>query len=102
MPLETVPWDVVDSLDTPERVALYLEAVLEEGDPVLLAAALGDIARAKGMAQVARETGLSRETLYRTLSDEGNPQLKTLMAVLKALGLKLAVAPVVATEAGAA
>ncbi|SFU85675.1 probable addiction module antidote protein [Methylobacterium sp. 174MFSha1.1] len=94
MPLETVPWDVVDSLDTPERVALYLEAVLEEGDPVLLAAALGDIARAQGMAQVARETGLSRETLYRTLSDKGNPQLTTLMAVLKALGLKLTVTPV--------
>lgn len=94
MPLETVPWDIVDSLDTPERVALYLEAVLEEGDPALLAAALGDIARAQGMAQVARETGLSRETLYRTLSDKGNPQLTTLMAVLKALGLKLTVTPV--------
>ncbi|AWN50702.1 addiction module antidote protein [Methylobacterium sp. 17Sr1-1] len=95
MPLETVPWDIVDSLDTPERVALYLEAVLEEGDPALLAAALGDIARAQGMAQVARETGLSRETLYRTLSDKGNPQLTTLMAMLKALGLKLTIAPVI-------
>ncbi|MBK3398020.1 MULTISPECIES: addiction module antidote protein [Methylobacterium] len=94
MPLETVPWDIVDSLDTPERVALYLEAVLEEGDPALLAAALGDVARAQGMTQIAKETGLSRETLYRTLSDKGNPQLATLMAVLKSLGLKLTVAPV--------
>ncbi|WP_288586097.1 addiction module antidote protein [uncultured Methylobacterium sp.] len=94
MPLETVPWDIADSLDTPERVALYLEAVLEEGDPALLAAALGDVARAQGMTQIAKETGLSRETLYRTLSDKGNPQLATLMAVLKALGLKLTVAPV--------
>ncbi|KMO10562.1 addiction module antitoxin [Methylobacterium indicum] len=94
MPLETVPWDIADSLDTPERVALYLEAVLEEGDPALLAAALGDIARTQGMAQIAQRTGLSRETLYRTLSDKGNPQLTTLMAVLKSLGLKLTVAPV--------
>ncbi|KMO22523.1 addiction module antidote protein [Methylobacterium platani] len=94
MPLETVPWDITDSLDTPERVALYLEAVLEDGVPALLAAALGDIARAQGVAQIAQRTGLSRETLYRTLSDKGNPQLTTLMAVLKALGLKLTVAPV--------
>ncbi len=75
-------------------MALYLEAVLEDGDPALLAAALGDIARAQGMAQIAQRTGLSRETLYRTLSDKGNPQLTTLMAVLKALGLTLTVAPV--------
>ncbi|WP_298955822.1 addiction module antidote protein [uncultured Methylobacterium sp.] len=93
MPLETSPWDIVDSLDTPERVALYLEAVLDDGDPALLTAALGDVARAHGMAAIAQETGLSREILYRTLSDKGNPQLTTLMAVLKALGLKLTVAP---------
>ncbi|RVU17811.1 addiction module antidote protein [Methylobacterium oryzihabitans] len=93
MPLETSPWDIVDSLDTPERIALYLEAVLEDGDPALLTAALGDVARAHGMAAIAQETGLSRETLYRTLSDKENLQLTTLMAVLKALGLKLTVAP---------
>jgi len=93
MPLETVPWDIADSLDTPERVALYLEAVLEDGDPALVTAAIGDIARAQGMTQTAQRTGLSRESLYRTLSDKGNLQLTMLMAVLKALGLKLTVAP---------
>lgn len=93
MPPETVPWNVAGSLDTPERVALCLEAVLEDGDPALVAAAIGDIARAQGMTQIAQRTGLSRESLYRTLSDKGNPQLTTLMAVLKALGLKLTVAP---------
>ncbi|AWB24349.1 putative addiction module antidote protein [Methylobacterium currus] len=72
MPLETIPWDVVDSLDTPERIALCLEAVLDDGDPALVAAAIGDIARAQGMNEVARKAGLSRETLHETLSDEGN------------------------------
>lgn len=91
MPLETMPWDIVDSLDTPERIALYLEAVLDDGDPALVAAAIGDIARAQGMNEVARKTGLSRETLHRTLSDEGNSQLAALISVLRALGVRLTV-----------
>lgn len=91
MPLETVPWDIVDSLDTPERIAFYLEAVLDDGDPALVATAIGDIVRAQGMTEVVRKTGLSRETLQRTLSDEGGTQLAILIAVLRALGLKLAV-----------
>ncbi len=93
MPLETRPWDVAEHLDTPERIAAYIEAVLEDGDPGLVAAAIGDIARARGMAQIASETGRSRESLYRALSDKGNPQLATLMGVLKALGLQLSVKP---------
>lgn len=91
MPLETMPWDIVDSLDTPERIALYLEAVLDDGDPALVAAAIGDIARAQGMNEVARKTGLSREILHRTLSDEGSAQLAALISVLQALGVKLTV-----------
>lgn len=93
MALETLPWDIADSLDTPERIALSIEAVLEDGDPTLIAAAIGDVARAKGMSQVAQKAGLSREAMHRALSEDGNPRLTTLMAVLKALGLRLTVTP---------
>lgn len=93
MALETLPWDIADSLDTPERIALSIEAVLEDGDPALIAAAIGDVARAKGLSQVAQKAGLSREAMYRALSEDGNPRLTTLMAVLKALGLRLTVTP---------
>jgi probable addiction module antidote protein len=71
----------------------YLEAALDEGDPALIAAALGDIARAKGMTQIARETGLGRESLYKALSPEGNPEFATIMKVVSALGMKLHAAP---------
>jgi probable addiction module antidote protein len=74
-------------------MAAYLEAALEEGDPALVAAALGDIARAKGMTQVARDTGLGRESLYKALSASGNPEFATVMKVIAALGLKLHAAP---------
>lgn len=67
----------------------YVEAALEEGDAALVAAALGDIARAKGMTGVAREAGLGRESLYKALSSEGNPELATVMRVMRALGLRL-------------
>jgi probable addiction module antidote protein len=70
-------------------MAAYLEAALEEGDPALIAAAMGDIARAKGITQIARETGLGRESLYKTLSTEGNPEFATVLKVVKALGLRL-------------
>jgi len=86
---QTRPWDVTEHLETDEDMAAYLEAALEEGDPALVAAALGDIARAKGMAQIARETGLGRESLYRALSPEGNPELATVLKVVRALGLRL-------------
>ena len=86
---ETRPWDPAEHLETEEDMAAYLEAALEEGDPSLVAAALGDIARAKGMTQIARETGLGRESLYKALSPEGNPELATLLKVVRALGLRL-------------
>ncbi len=92
--IPTSKWDSADHLSSPEDMAEYLEAALELGDPALVAAALGDIARAKGMSQVARQAGLGRESLYKALSSEGNPELATVLKVLSALGLRLHAAPV--------
>ena len=86
---KTRPWDAAEHLETTEDMAAYLEAALEEGDPALISAAKGDIARAKGIAQIARETGLGRESLYKALSPEGNPEFVTVLKVLRALGLRL-------------
>ena len=91
---QTVPWDAAEHLETEEDMAIYLEAALEENNSALVAAALGDIARAKGMTQIAREAGLGRESLYKALSPEGNPELATVLKVLKALGLRLHAATV--------
>ena len=85
----TRSWDAAEHLETEEDMAAYLEAAFEEGDPSLIAAALGDIARAKGMSQIARETGLGHESLYKALSPEGNPEFATILKVVSALGLKL-------------
>lgn len=85
------PFDSADYIDTPEAVAAYLEAALEDGDAQLIAATLGDIARSKGMAIIAERTGLAREALYKSLSADGNPRLTTLLGVLKAMGLRLSV-----------
>jgi probable addiction module antidote protein len=84
-------WDVVDHLNSEEEIVGYLNAVLEEDDQELLLAALGDVARAKGMTQVSRETGLGRESLYKALSEQGNPEFATVQKVLRSLGLKLRV-----------
>lgn len=86
-------WNPVDDLKTDEDVALYFQACVDEdpGDGSLVRAALGDIARARGMSQLARDTGLAREGLYKALSPEGNPEFATVMKVIKALGLKLGV-----------
>jgi probable addiction module antidote protein len=92
--LKTTVWDPAEHLETEEDIAAYLEAAFEEGDPSLIAAALGDIARAKGMAQIAQEAGLGRESLYKALSPEGNPEFATIMKVVNALGLKLHASPV--------
>lgn len=88
---KTTPYDVVDHLRSPKEMAAYLEACMEEsdGDAAFIAKALGDIARAKGMAQVAKDAGLSRESLYKALSGERNPDFKTILRVVDALGLKL-------------
>ncbi len=87
--LHTRPWDVTEYLGTDEDIVAYLEAALEEGDPALVAAALGDIARARGMTEIARQTGLGRESLYKALSPEGNPEFATVLKVVHALGLRL-------------
>ena len=86
---KTRPWDAADHLETKEDIALYLEAAFEDGDPALIAAALGDAARARGMTKVAAETGLGRESLYKALSPEGNPGFATVLKVMRALGLRL-------------
>lgn len=87
----TTPYDVAEHLRTPEEMAAYLDAWLDEApeDPAGIAKALGDIARAKGMSQVARDAGLSRESLYRALSSGGNPSFATVLKVARALGVKL-------------
>lgn len=90
---KTLAWDAAEKLETEEDMAAYLEAALDEGDAALVAAALGDIARAKGMASVARKTGLGRESLYKALSPEGNPEFATVLRVVRALGLKLSATP---------
>jgi probable addiction module antidote protein len=90
---KTSLWDPAEHLETEEDMAFYLEAALEEDDPAVIAAALGDIARAKGMTQIARATGLGRESLYKTLSVGGNPNFSTVLKVVKALGLHLRVSP---------
>lgn len=90
--IKTIPWDAATHLKTDADVVHYLEAVFEDGDPALVAAALGDVARAKGMAQIAQAAGLGRESLYKALSTEGNPEFATVLKVMRALGLKLKVA----------
>jgi probable addiction module antidote protein len=90
---KTKPWNAADHLKSRADIAAYLEAALEDGDPALVAAALGDIARAKGMTEVAREAGLGRESLYKALSAGGNPELGTVLRVVRALGLKLHAVP---------
>jgi probable addiction module antidote protein len=89
-PTATTPYDVAEHLRTPDEMAAYLDAWFEEApdDAAGIARALGDIARAKGMTQVARDAGLSRESLYRALSADGNPSFATILKVAKALGLK--------------
>lgn len=88
---KTHQWDMARYLETDEDIAAYLDAALDEDDPALLAAALGDVARAKGMTEIARETGLGRESLYKALSSSGNPEFKTVQRVVRSLGLKLRV-----------
>jgi len=92
MARRTRRWDAAETLNTKEDIAAYLDAVLEDGDPELLKAALGDIARAKGMTELARASGLGRANLYKALSSEGNPEFATVAKVLRALGLRLTVA----------
>ena len=86
---KTKRWDAADYLKSDKDMAAYLQAALEDGDPALFTAALGDIARAKGMSKIARATGLGRESLYKALSPHGNPEFSTVIKVVRSLGLKL-------------
>jgi probable addiction module antidote protein len=86
---KTTKWDAADTLRTPDDVAAYLEAVLEDGDSDLIVAALGDIARSKGMTQVARDAKLTRASLYKALQSGSHPEFATVLKVLGALGLRL-------------
>jgi len=85
-------WDTAEFLTSDEDIVAYLNAALEDGDQVLVNTALGNIARAKGMTQLAKETGITRDGLYKALSPDGNPSFNTVQRVVKALGLKLDVA----------
>jgi probable addiction module antidote protein len=91
MTLKTTPWDASDYLIDQESIAAYLDAALEDGDPEFIKAALGDVARAKGMTEIAEATGLSRTSLYKALSKDGNPEFTTVVKVLRTLGLRVGV-----------
>jgi len=91
---KTIPWDSADHLETAEDLAAYLDAVFEDGDPALIGHALGVVARARGMADIAQCTGLGRQSLYKALSADGHPEFSTVLRVVRALGLKLTVTPV--------
>ena len=93
MALQTTIWDAADFLDDAEMIADYLEVTLEDGDPALIAKALGSIARSKGMTEIAKKTGITREGLYKALSGDGDPKLSTFLGVIKSLGLKITVKP---------
>jgi probable addiction module antidote protein len=87
--IKTTKWNVVDYLKTDEDMADYLEAAMEDGNPSVIATAIGNIARAKGMTQVAKKAGIGRVSLYKALSPDGNPEFATILKVVKALGLRL-------------
>ncbi len=89
--MELRPFDPVNYLETEEDILFYIEAAMEGNDPKHITGALGNVARSKGMSDIARKTGLGRQALYKSLSEDGNPTLETLFAVLSVLGLELAV-----------
>ena len=88
---KTIPWKTEDHLETAEDISAYLEAVFEDGDPELIGYALGAVSRSKGMTEIARRTGLGRQSLYKALSPEGRPEFATVLKVVRALGRKLTV-----------
>lgn len=96
MTVRLLPFDPARHIETAEDVLTYLDAAMEGNDPKHIAAALGDVARSQGMSEIARKSGLGRQALYNALSENGNPTLETLTAVLDALGLQLTVVKKVA------
>lgn len=93
MKIKTYPFDAAEVLDTPEAIAEYLTAALETSDPSYIAKVIGTVARARGMSDIARESGLSRENLYRSLNGETKTELDTIIRVLNALGIQLSAVP---------
>jgi probable addiction module antidote protein len=87
------PYDPAQSLDGPEAIAVFLADAFETSDAAYIAKAIGVVARAKGMTALARETGLAREQLYKSFSEDGNPTLKTILAVMRAVGVDLTALP---------
>lgn len=92
MTLKTRPWDITEHLGTDAEITAYLEAVFEDGDPQEIRRALGHVARARGMSDVARGAGITRSGLYKALGEGGNPSFVTVSAILKALGVKMKLA----------
>jgi probable addiction module antidote protein len=93
MPLETSKWDVTEYLDSEEAIFAYIEAAFEDGDTAVITHALGNVARARGMTSIAKEAGVTREALYKALTEKGDPKLSTFLGVLKALGISLSAKP---------
>lgn len=89
MALETTLYDTADYLDSPQAIAAYIEAAFEDGEPALITHAPGVAARAKGMSQLARDAGVTREALYKALTADGDPKLSAFIGVLNALGMRL-------------
>lgn len=90
--VEVRKWDTAEYLKTPKQIAAYLEVAFEEDDPAMMMQALGNVARSEGMTEIAKATGLTRASLYKALSPEGNPEFATVLKVIRALGLRLTVA----------
>ena len=89
MPIKTTKYDAAEYLETAEDVVAYIEAAFEDGNPAIIKNALGVVARARGMTAIAREAGVTREALYKALSENGDPRLSTLVGVLNAIGMRL-------------
>ena len=91
--VRTTAWDPAEQLETEEQIAAYLEDIFESGDPALMVAAIGDVARARGMSKIADDAGRGRESLYKSLSQGGNPSFETVIRVLASLGFGLRPSP---------
>ena len=102
MTVETEPWDPAERLGTPEAQRAYLEAAFEDGDPALIVAVIGDIARARGMGEIAARADVSREVMYRSFRPGGNPTMRTLSRVAAALGYRVTLERLEERKSGAA
>jgi len=100
MSIKTSKWDASEYLSTAEDVVEYLNAAIEDNDPLLLQAALGDVAKAQGMTQIAHDAGVGRESLYKSLRSSGAPSFKTILKVVQALGVRIVFEPLTETRGG--